>query len=137
MQYITKTRLRNEYHLSKKWIERLGTPDLITNNPHYNNASPMQLYLVGRVKKFLKDNAEEYAKWLTKRDKLVLNARHLVEANRKKAEAKAKIEEQNKQCVKCRSSAITNDERGFFCVIHPMGWLADVPLQRFCPDYSD
>lgn len=99
LQYITKTRLRDEYHLSKKWIEKLGKPDFFAENPHYKNANPMQLYLVGKVKQFLKDNAEEYAQWLSKRDKLVLNAQHLIEANKKRSQIKDKIKEQNKRCV--------------------------------------
>jgi hypothetical protein len=61
-EFLTLTRLRKEFRLSPKWIERLGPPDKEMPNPHHHNAAPMQLWRRDRVEKFCKTHEEEYEK---------------------------------------------------------------------------
>lgn len=70
-QWIVKTTLRRTYLLSDRWISRLGSPDRIRKNPHHEKWSEMQLYSRQRVEQFLAENAEEYAAWLSERDRYV------------------------------------------------------------------
>jgi hypothetical protein len=80
-------------------------------------------------------NAEEYAKWLVRREKYVINAQPLVEKAKRKKEAIQKARHQNAMCLKCKSSVAMNG--GFFCAIHPMGLPVGVPDIQYCPDFLD
>lgn len=62
--YITKTILEKEYHLTDKWISRLGGPDKVEVNPHYRSAAFMKLWRKDRVEEFLDANQAEYSKRL-------------------------------------------------------------------------
>lgn len=70
-RFITKTTLRRTYLLSDRWLKRIGDPDLVRDNPHHEKWSEMQLYSRQRVETFLAENAEEYAQWLSERDRYV------------------------------------------------------------------
>lgn len=70
-QWIAKTTLQRTYLLSDGWIRRLGSPDRIAENPHHEKWSEMKLYSRQRVEAFLAENAEEYAQWLSERDRYV------------------------------------------------------------------
>lgn len=123
--YLTKTTLKKRYLLSEGWIKKVGEPDIITENPHSPYAAPMQLYSRQRVEKYLAAHAEEYAKWLDKRDKLVDHYYKFKD----KIEAKRK---QKKMCDNCQSGITFSTDNGqqFLCVIHPTG-LDNLP----CPDF--
>lgn len=87
-RYIAKTTLRRTYLLSERWIARLGDPDLITDNPKHERWSEMKLYSRQRVEAFLADNAEEYAHWLSDRDRYIAifeQNRAAIEAGRRRA----------------------------------------------------
>jgi len=129
--YITKTRLMKTYCLSESWLLALGDPDLTQSNPHYESAAPMQLYLRDRVEAFLANHADEYAAWLEDRNKRVAIAQ-VISAKAKKK--RALIREQTQKCVTC-ASAWVRDE-GFWCAIHPKGWIDGVPDEFFCPDWQ-
>ncbi|NET47011.1 hypothetical protein [Okeania sp. SIO2B3] len=128
--YITKGRLKSEYSLSDGWLNKLGKPDLFLENPHYHRSPMMKLYKISRVRDFLKANAEEYAEWLVKRDKFVINSKRLAE---KRKIAKERRSHQNELCLKCQSSTFLDD--GIFCAVHPMGLPEGVPEDNYCPDY--
>lgn len=70
-KFITKTSLKQTYLLSDRWIARLGEPDATVENPHHRKWSEMCLYSRKRVENFLANNAHEYAKWLSDRDRHV------------------------------------------------------------------
>lgn len=76
--YICKTTLRQTYLLSDRWIQRIGNPDLVTDNPHHEKWNAMKLYSRQRVEAFLAANAEEYARWLDERNHYI----QIFEANR-------------------------------------------------------
>ncbi|MBE9178745.1 hypothetical protein IQ268_09250 [Oculatella sp. LEGE 06141] len=87
-QWIAKTTLRRTYLLSDRWIARLGEPDRITDNPHHEKWSEMKLYSRQRVESFLAENAEEYAQWLSERDRYLAifeQNREAIEAGRRRA----------------------------------------------------
>lgn len=132
LNYITKKTLKSEYSLSEGWIKKLGEPDKIVPNPHYKKSPPMKLYQLLRVRKFLKDNADEYSEWLVKRDKMVLNHRSNLAL---KGLYIQKLKYQNKLCLKCKFSTFSDD--GVLCKMHPTGFPADVPNKRYCPDYEN
>ncbi len=114
--WITKTALRQKYLLSEGWIKRLGDADRFLDNPHGRSAAPIQLFSRQRIEQFLADNAEEYAKWLDKRDKHLA----IFEANKEKIfERRNLIKEQTANCLRCASGCTT--PQGFLCAIHPMG----------------
>lgn len=141
LQYITKTRLKDTYCLSKGWLQKLGDPDLVLPNPHYKRGVEMQLYLVGRVEDFLKERAEEYASWLERRDRLVANSKHLMlyqsQKNRVKQQhtQKNRVKQQHKMCLCCAYSAVF--EQGMICAVHPLEFPPGVPTDFYCPDYID
>lgn len=122
--YITKSTLKTKYLLSEGWIKRIGKPGLILENPHYKHGSPMKLYSRFKVENFLAANAEEYAKWISKRDKLSILAQ-TNEGLQRKNELKRQFKE---KCLRCKSGIST--EQGFLCVIHPF----DKPFP--CPDFN-
>jgi|GEM_PF-1266114 len=128
--YITKSRLKDCYALSDGWLRRLGEPDFTVKNPHYSKGAPMQLYARERVEEFISQNAEEYQVWLEGRNKRQATAR-LVASKGK--ETRAKVNEQTRMCFQCDSSCA--GDGGFFCAIHPLGWLPGVPQENFCPDF--
>jgi len=136
--YLCKLTLRTTYLLSERWIKRIGEPDRVCDNPYYRSRAPMLLYSRQRVEKFLADNAEEYAIWLDKRDRYVVQFelnREAIERGRASAiqereASKAKRREQMALCLNCKSGCALN--RGFFCAIHPMG--LDDSLTP-CPDW--
>jgi hypothetical protein len=128
--YITKTRLMKTYYLSEGWLLALGDPGLTQPNPHYESAAPMQLYLRDRVEAFLADRADEYAAWLENRNKRVEIARAISAQAKKK---RILVREQTQKCLTCASSWVRDG--GFWCAIHPKGWLDGVPNEFFCPDW--
>ncbi len=146
--YITKGRLKSEYHLSEGWIKKLGEPDLIQDNPYYKRAAGMKLYNLGRVRQFLKDNADDYAAWLALRERYVINAKPLIEAAKARKQLKEQLSaapssmkkgnqkqlRQNVMCLECSASTFLED--GIFCAIHPMSLPDGVPEQNFCPDFQ-
>ncbi len=126
--YITKTTLKKKYLLSEGWIKRLGGADMEVENPHYKNAHDMQLFSRQRVEEFIANNAQEYAKWLEKRDKLVDHY------HKYKDKITAK-REQKKLCDRCKcGTTFMSEDKGeqFLCVVHTQG-LESVP----CPDFLD
>lgn len=66
---ISKSVLKSRYLLSESWIKRLGQCDIETIHSKYK--SPVYLYSRHRVEEFIADNAQEYAEWLTKRDRYI------------------------------------------------------------------
>lgn len=82
-RYIAKTTLRRTYLLSDHWIKRLGEPDCVADNPHHEKWTEMKLYSRQRVEAFLAQHAEEYALWLSKRDRYIA----IFEQNREAIEA--------------------------------------------------
>lgn len=137
LQYITKGRLKDVYRLSDSWLEKLGKPDITTDNPHYKRGAPMQLYVRGRIEDFLAENAEEYSTWLERRDRFIevakQNQERMREGKHRSMEAKEKIRHQTKMCLRCASGIAT--DTGFLCAIYPTGWADDVPQQHFCLDW--
>ncbi|NEQ40034.1 MAG: hypothetical protein F6K40_28845 [Okeania sp. SIO3I5] len=131
LNYITKGRLKSEYNLSEGWIKRLGEPDKLVDNPYYKKSAPMQLYQIFRVRKFLKDNADEYSDWLIKRDRIVLNYKRNCMIKKLN---QAKINHQNKLCLKCKFSNFS--DQGLLCKIHSTGLPDNVPMKMYCPDYK-
>jgi len=51
LEFRSATTLKKELSLTAKQIKELGEPDRISKNPSYKNGSPMQLYLLARVKR--------------------------------------------------------------------------------------
>lgn len=131
MQYITKTRLKENYHLSEGWVKRLGTPDLILANPHIRKAAPMQLFIIGKVEEFIRENAAEYAEWLIKREKMAIRSEPL----QRYQENQNRYKQQNRLCLKCACSAAY--ELGLICAVHPISFPPGVPLEEFCPDFVE
>ena len=133
-QFIMKSTLKEKYLLSEGWIKRIGEPDKISYNQYLRE---VKLYSQKRIDTFLSENAEEYSKWLIKRDKYLQifedNREKILEAARqsreKKLSEKQKLEIQMKLCFKCASGAST--PQGFLCAIHP------IVKQNPCPDWTD
>lgn len=99
--YVCKSTLRNKYQLSESWISRLGPPDKCVPNPHYRQASEMQLYEVGRVEKFIAANKAEYDAWVKKRAKLAeAPLRKAEEVRRTRVEASRKATRRVKDWMK-------------------------------------
>lgn len=138
LQYITKGRLKDVYQLSDSWLKRLGGPDFEVDNPHFRRSAPMQLYMRGRVEDFLAAHADEYADWLTKRDRYIelakANQEQIKARRHQKMEEQERITHQTQMCCRCASGVVT--DCGFLCAIHPNGWAADVPQEHFCPDWT-
>ncbi len=148
LSYITKGRLKSEYHLSDGWLKKLGEPDLYMDNPHFSRSKMMKLYKKSRVRDFLKANVEEYAQWLTRRRKYVINSKPLVEASKRRSELKKQLSntpisvvgksekqlQQNIMCVKCQASTFMSG--GIFCAINPVGLPDGVPEDHYCPDFQ-
>lgn len=135
-KFIAKTTLSKTYLLSKSWIKKLGEPDLVLDNPHHPRYATMQLYSRQRVERFLADRAEEYAKWLSDRDRYVaifeIN-RDKIERGRERARSeKKKRLAQTKKCLRCASGCAL--PQGFLCAIHPMG-LEEHQIP--CPDFVE
>ena len=152
--YISKTKLKQIYHLPKTLIDKMGKPDYYALNPINDSYPTVHQYSRYRVEQFLKDNAEAYAKHLAQYDRYlaIFNAnKDKIAAGRKKAKAikqmgtKGKvlvqqfkwnpkdpgIYEQCVKCLTCASSKVSNS--GFLCAIHPLG----LDLESFpCPDWS-
>lgn len=42
LKYITYTKARNIYYLTKSMFQEIDPPDLLLKNPHYRNAAPME-----------------------------------------------------------------------------------------------
>ncbi|NER01359.1 MAG: hypothetical protein F6K17_01320 [Okeania sp. SIO3C4] len=131
LNYITKGRLKSEYHLSDGWLKRLGKPDVYMENPHFSRSASMKLYKISRVRGFLKTNAEDYAQWLVRREKFVIHSKRFAEKHKIARERRS---HQNELCLKCRSSTFL--ENGIFCAVHPIGLPEGVPEDNYCPDYS-
>ena len=138
-QFITLGKLRDRFQLSQSWINRLGAPDLITENPHHKYFAPMKLYSEQRITKFLADHAQEYSEWLDQRDKFVAifekNREAINQGKIKYEEKRKKRKNQEQQCLQCASSCATN--QGFLCAIYPLG-LEDsqIPCQDFSVGYQ-
>ena len=156
-RYIAKTTLRRTYLLSDRWIKRLGNPDLVADNPHHEKWTEMKLYSRQRVEAFLAEHAEEYANWLSERDRYIAifeQNREAIEAGRTRAvatrrqarrlrleqlraeedarwEAERPQREQMVRCLRCASGCAM--PTGFLCAIHPMGLE---PHQLPCPDWT-
>lgn len=134
--FICRSTLKRTYLLSDGWINRLGEPDMVADNPHHERWSSMKLYSRQRVETFLATHAEEYAEWLSERDRYIEifnRNRAAIEAGRAKVkEQKQAIREQTYRCLRCASGCTT--QQGFLCAIHPMGLE---PHQIPCPDWSD
>ncbi|MBO3463824.1 hypothetical protein G7B40_001340 [Aetokthonos hydrillicola Thurmond2011] len=125
--WITKTVLKKKYLLSDGWIKRIGEPDKLLKNLHYRNAAPTQLFSRQRVEQFLAENAEEYSKWLDRRDKYLA----IFEVNKDKIfERRNLIKEQTIKCLRCASGCST--PQGFLCAIYPTG-VKYMP----CPDWVE
>lgn len=122
-QYICKTTLKQTYLLSDRWIQRLGAPDLIRENPHHKKYAPMHLYSRQRVEAFLAEHADEYAHWLSDRDHYVAifeQNREAIQAGQLRAK-KADLDrrEQMSRCFQCASGCAL--PQGFLCAIFPKG----------------
>ena len=135
-QYLCKTTLKQTYLLSDRWIKQLGAPDRIVENPHHRKFAPMHLYSKQRVEQFLAEHAEEYACWLSSRDRYVAifeQNREAIQAGQARArEAKLRVREQMSRCLQCASGCAT--PQGFLCAIFPMG-LEDhqIPCVEWSP----
>ena len=125
--YVTKTALKQKYLLSDSWIKRLGQANKLIDNPHGRNVAPIQLFSRQRVEQLLADNAEEYAKWLDKRDKYLA----IFEANKEKIfQRRNLVRDQTAKCLRCASGCGT--PQGFLCAIYPSG-IQNMP----CPDWFE
>ena len=69
-KYVTKSLLKSKYCLSEAWIQKLGPADRETTNPHYKSGPSMLLYSEERVIDFIVQNADEYSRWIEKRQRL-------------------------------------------------------------------
>jgi hypothetical protein len=134
--FITASTLRSRYLLSTSWLNRIGKPDIIAENPHHPRWKPMQLYSRQRVEGWLADHSEEYADWLEKRDRYV----EIFEANREAIavghqqylERQQAQRNQQRQCLRCASGIAMN--QGFLCVVYPLGLS---PEQIPCVDFVE
>ena len=113
-QYICKSTLRQTYLLSDRWIKQLGTPDLIQENPHHKKFAPMHLYSRQRVEQFLAEHAEEYARWLSDRNRYVAifeQNREAIQAglaNSREAQKREKILEQGRRHAEREAERFTS-----------------------------
>ncbi|NER06182.1 MAG: hypothetical protein F6K17_28150 [Okeania sp. SIO3C4] len=130
LKHVTKGRLKSEYGFSEGWLKKLGEPDLETENPYSSYYSSMKLYKISRVRAFLEQNAQDYAKWLAQREKFVIKSKCLAE---KRKITKERQSHQNKLCLECKSSAFMED--GIFCAVHPIKLPDGVPENSYCPDF--
>lgn len=69
-KYITFTKARNIYYLTKSMFEDLDPPDLTLKNPHYRNGPPMKLYLIERIESWIEANSDRVAKAKAHREKV-------------------------------------------------------------------
>lgn len=137
--YICKTTLNRTYLLSQRWIDRIGEPDKIVDNPHHEKFAPMKLYSRKRVEAFLAENAEEYALWLFERDTYVAIfeqnreaiAAGAARAKKHRREHREQLREQQKRCLQCASGCAF--PKGFLCAVHPLGLESH---QIPCPDWQ-
>lgn len=150
--FLSKTKLKQNYHLSPKFFELLGKPDKLEENPINEHYAPVQLYSRKRIEKFLSDNAEAYIKHLSKYQKYLAifeknKDKLLSPESRKKAQATKKVKKkipnvvrqhgwdknnkkmikQSIQCLKCACGVVLNG--GFLCAINPYLDLQQIPCQ--------
>lgn len=135
-QYLCKTTLRQTYLLSDRWIKQMGVPDRIVENPHHRKFAPMYLYSRQRVEGFLAEHAEEYARWLSERDRYVAifeQNREAIQSGQLRAkEAKLQTRDQMSRCLQCASGCAT--PQGFLCAIFPTGLEAhQIPCVEWSP----
>ena len=129
-KYISKANLQAIYCISDGWLERIGEPDLLFDNPHSKYYAPMRMYAIERIERFLNEHATEYANWLEDRGKRLEIANRTVATRQA---TKEKIKTQTEQCLKCAShSALIG---GTCCAIYPLSWASGVPLEYYCPDF--
>ena len=154
--YLSKTKLKQIFHLPPSLIKQLGKPDRYDENPVNAYYPPVHQYKRSRVERFLADNAEIYAKHLARYDRYLA----IFNANKEKlAAGKARSEKikreigrkgqkllaqfdwnvksdvaiaQCKKCLTCASSYASPE--GFLCAINPYGFdLAAAP----CHDWRE
>ena len=155
--FLSKTKLKQNYHLSPKLLELLGKPDKLEANPINKHYAPVQLYSRKRVEKFLADHAEIYLNHLAKRQTYLAifeknRDKLLSPKSRKKAQETKKLkqkvpivlkqykwDENNKkvalqslQCLRCAYGVVGGS--GFLCSVNPLGLDVD---QLPCKDWEE
>jgi hypothetical protein len=58
-EYITQSRLKDEFGLTARQIRCLGEPDATRRNPYYRSSAPMKLYLRQRVEQWIAEHQDE------------------------------------------------------------------------------
>lgn len=132
---ISKTKLKQIYRFDSEWLEKLGKPDRLQENPVNLRFKPMQVYSRNRVETFLAENAAEYVEYLEKKRKLPQVFDHLNSA----IELVGEIEDlvatrtiavgQYQKCLSCACGAVIPN--GFLCTVHYQE-LKQIP----CLDYQ-
>lgn len=67
--YITVTGAKKEYFLTDSMIKMIGEEDKTAHNPR-RRSSPIRLYLIERIEKWVSENADLVEKAKTRREKL-------------------------------------------------------------------
>ena len=156
--YLSKTKLKQTYHLPPSLIKLLDKPDKIEQFEIDGFGVEGHMYLRSRVELMISQNADAYIKHLQRYNyplpvldpKLQEIGRktakiHKIENNLTRDERLAAMQQsdlaivdvdaiiaQAKQCTRCASSSL-GGPAGFICVIYPMGIGIDkIP----CPDFS-
>lgn len=155
--FLSRTKLKQNYHLSPKLLELLGKPNKLKANPINKHYAPVQLYSRKRVEKFLADHAEIYLNHLAKRQTYLAifeknRDKLLSPESRKKAQETKKLkqkvpivlkqynwDENNKkvtlqslQCLRCAYGVAGGG--GFLCSVNPLGLDVD---QLPCKDWAE
>lgn len=80
--YITKSKLKSDRNWTDSLIKRfLGASDKTAPNSMYNNAAPIQLYLLEKVLKT--ENTDDFKQAIIKRDERKLSSQKAVETKKK------------------------------------------------------
>lgn len=66
-EYISQSRIKNEFGLTDAQIRSLGEPDATRPNPHYRSGPPMKLYLQQRVEQWIAEHGSEIAASLSRK----------------------------------------------------------------------
>ena len=59
-KFITPTRLKSEFFFTPTLLRQLGPPDKLATNPHYSSGPPMNMYLISRVKLFMRRHRAKF-----------------------------------------------------------------------------
>ena len=150
--FLSKSKLKQSYHLTNKLLALLGSPDRYKTQKINGYMVEAHLYSRRRIESFLNDRAEEYMTYLHKRGKtLALFSKRdnnlfdieRLKFNPEQYEAgkpvvnqfkwnkdKEVVWQQGVKCLRCASGMIMSD--GFFCAVNPYGLdLNKLP----CPDF--